>query len=379
MISAIVTAAGLSSRMGEFKPLLPFGGRTVIETTLLNLLSGGVEHIVLVLGHRAADVRVALEGKFPEKLTFEENTHYAETDMLTSLKLGASVLPQCDAFFILPGDMPLISPDTLRLIISQMNTHRPLLAFPTLEGRRKHPPLLSASLKAQLLDYTGENGLRGFFAGVERILEIPVADIGCGFDLDTPEQYEKANQLRAENRSFGQNLRALREAKGLSLTEFAEKLRARGRKITDKSLARLEDNAAYIFPSDLRLFSEALDAPLSALFEGIPIDCKRANLEAVFPGLTAAERMSALVANAALGMQLRRLRRNRHIHHVEMAELLLSRGREIDKDAYIAMEQGRSNMRLSDLLLLREILDTPLEAFFEGVTLETEPIRLYEN
>ena len=377
MISAIVTAAGLSSRMGDFKPLLPFGGRTVIETTLRNLMSGGVDHIVLVLGKRAADIRAALEGKFPGKLTFAENTRYAETDMLTSLKLGASSLPECEAFFVLPGDMPLISPKTLRLIISQMRSRRPMLCFPTLDGRRKHPPLLSAALKAPLLDYAGENGLRGFFAGVERILEVPVADIGCSFDLDTPEQYEKAKRLWAENRSFGQNLRALREAKGLSLAEFAEKLRARGRKITDDSLARLEDNAAYIFPSDLRLFSEVLGVPLSALFEGIHIDCKRANLEAAFPGLTAAERMSALVANAALGMQLRRLRRNRHIHHVEMVELLCARGREIDKEAYNAMEQGRSNMRLSDLLLLRKILDTPLEAFFEGVTQETESITLY--
>lgn len=377
MIAAIVTAAGLSSRMGDFKPLLSFGGSTVIETTLTNLFSGGVDSVVLVLGKRAEDIRAALEGKFPGKLIFTENTRYAETDMLTSLKLGAAALPECEAFFVLPGDMPLISPKTLRLLISQMRSRRPELAFPLLDGRRKHPPLLSARLKTPLLDYTGENGLRGFFAGVERILEVPVADIGCGFDLDTPEQYEKAKRLWVENRSFGQNLRTLREAKGLSLTEFAETLRTQGRKITDASLAKLELDAAYIFPSDLRLFSEVLGVPLSALFDGIPIDCKCANLEAAFPGLTAAERMSALVANPALGVRLRRLRRDKHIHHVEMAELLCARGRDVDKDAYNALEQGRSNMLLSDLLLLREILDIPLEAFFEGVTPETESITLY--
>ena len=198
MISAIVTAAGLSSRMGNFKPLLPFGESTVIETTLANLFSGGVDKIVLVLGKRAADIRAALEGKFPGKLIFANNTRYAETDMLTSLKLGAEALPECEAFFVLPGDMPLISPDTLCLIISQMETHHPELVFPTLDGRRKHPPLLSAALKAPLLDYAGENGLRGFFAGVENSLEVPVADVGCGFDLDTPEQYEKALALWIE-------------------------------------------------------------------------------------------------------------------------------------------------------------------------------------
>ena len=56
-ISAILLAAGRSSRMGAFKPLLPFGESTVIESCIINLRSAGIEEIIIVIGHRADDVR----------------------------------------------------------------------------------------------------------------------------------------------------------------------------------------------------------------------------------------------------------------------------------------------------------------------------------
>jgi molybdenum cofactor cytidylyltransferase len=60
MLSAILLAAGRSRRMGAFKPLLPFGARTVIETCIDNLRAAGVTEIVVVVGHRGAEVRARL-------------------------------------------------------------------------------------------------------------------------------------------------------------------------------------------------------------------------------------------------------------------------------------------------------------------------------
>ena len=51
-ICALILAAGLSRRMGEFKPLLPLGGTTVIENTVEAALSGGAESTVVVTGYR---------------------------------------------------------------------------------------------------------------------------------------------------------------------------------------------------------------------------------------------------------------------------------------------------------------------------------------
>src|SRR5437763_5960428 len=58
--AAILLAAGRSRRMGAFKPLLPFGGVTVVEACIANLLDAGVGEVVIVVGHRAEEVRAAL-------------------------------------------------------------------------------------------------------------------------------------------------------------------------------------------------------------------------------------------------------------------------------------------------------------------------------
>ena len=60
-VVAILLAAGRSSRMGAFKPLLPFGESTVIRSCIRNLRDGGVQNIVVVVGHRADDVKNSLD------------------------------------------------------------------------------------------------------------------------------------------------------------------------------------------------------------------------------------------------------------------------------------------------------------------------------
>ena len=62
-VAAIILAAGRSSRMGAFKPLLPFGPKTVIETCIDNMRSGGVERVVVVAseGPRSAELKAHLK------------------------------------------------------------------------------------------------------------------------------------------------------------------------------------------------------------------------------------------------------------------------------------------------------------------------------
>ncbi|MGB8261933.1 MAG: NTP transferase domain-containing protein [Terracidiphilus sp.] len=60
-IGAIVLAAGYSSRMGRFKPLLPLNGSPAILAVLGLLRRAGIEQIVVVTGHRAEDLRPVAE------------------------------------------------------------------------------------------------------------------------------------------------------------------------------------------------------------------------------------------------------------------------------------------------------------------------------
>ena len=97
--AAIILYAGVSSRMGEFKPLLPLGNKTVIEQVVATFLRTGVRDIRVVLGYRARDVIAVLKN---QAVSWIINDDY-QSEMLGSVKVGANCLePDSEAFFILP-------------------------------------------------------------------------------------------------------------------------------------------------------------------------------------------------------------------------------------------------------------------------------------
>ncbi|MDF2874967.1 MAG: metal dependent phosphohydrolase, partial [Sporomusa sp.] len=60
-IAALILAAGFSSRMGAFKPLLPFGESSVIETVVNTFRQAGVADIRVVVGWQAERLRPVLD------------------------------------------------------------------------------------------------------------------------------------------------------------------------------------------------------------------------------------------------------------------------------------------------------------------------------
>ena len=120
------------------------------------------------------------------------NTEYAQTDMLTSVKIGISALQPCDAFYLLPGDMPAIQPSTFFTIKIAMEKTNALVAFPTLDGYRKHPPLISWQCIPKILAFEGDGGLRQVWKELaNEIVTVPVEDGGCLLDADTPLDYQQ--------------------------------------------------------------------------------------------------------------------------------------------------------------------------------------------
>lgn len=190
-IHGLILAAGLSSRMGDFKPLMPLRGKTLIENSIDSMLLAGVTQIVVVLGHRGDDLQAILRSRYVgDSVIPVFNRDYATTDMLTSVKVGLRAMPECDAFFLLPGDMPVVAKETFLAVYRAMPESGAAITFPTLQGYRKHPPLIDSSFIPEILGYEGEGGLRGLWKRHEDKIEtVPVDDIGCWTDLDTFEQY----------------------------------------------------------------------------------------------------------------------------------------------------------------------------------------------
>lgn len=194
-IGALVLVAGLSRRMGDFKPLLPLRGRTLIENSVESALNGGAETVTVVTGYHADEVETLLRRSFSDRVCFVRNTDYASTDMMHSIQIGAAALPACDAFFLLPGDMPFVSPSTYEKLLAKRARIKAPVIFPTREGYRKHPPLIDAEMIPAILAYSGDSGLRGLWKQYEQdIVTVPVDDDGVWIDIDTPTDYRNCMQ-----------------------------------------------------------------------------------------------------------------------------------------------------------------------------------------
>lgn len=187
-LTALVLAAGHSSRMGRFKPLLPLGDGTVLSRAVGSVAN--VARVLVVCGNRAADVGPAATalGATPVR-----NPDY-DSGMFSSVQAGVRALPKdTQAFFVLPVDIPLVRPSTARLLAADWTEHGAAVTYPRFRGERGHPPLIHASLIPAILEHSGEGGLRAVLDRFETgARDVDVADRGTLFDLDTPEDYAEA-------------------------------------------------------------------------------------------------------------------------------------------------------------------------------------------
>lgn len=196
--AAVIAAAGLSSRMHEFKPMLCLGDSTVITRLIRTLREAGVDEIVVVTGYKSEILRRHL-CTLPVRIC--ENENYARTKMFDSILLGLQALQSdYDGVFVMPGDVPLVSVETIRAL----QAGGAEAARPSCQGKPGHLVLLRRSVIPRLLQYDGPGGLRGalgFLFGSVETLEVD--DIGCTMDVDTPEDYQMLRRLDMELHSGG--------------------------------------------------------------------------------------------------------------------------------------------------------------------------------
>jgi len=185
-VAAIILAAGRSRRMGKFKPLLRFGNKTVIESSVSNLRAAGVAEIVVVLGHHAEDVREQLKSA---SVVFVTNPN-PDSEMSASIVLGVDALTDiARAVLITPADYPAIHPETIRLLIEKWRGGAKLIQ-PDFEGKGGHPVLIDLSYRDELLRLDPHSGLRGFFNKHRaEVFRLAVKSPFVARDMDTWEDY----------------------------------------------------------------------------------------------------------------------------------------------------------------------------------------------
>lgn len=184
---AVVLAAGWSSRMGAFKPLLPFGPRTVIEHVVATLREGGIDRIRVVTGHNADDLAPVLSRL---DVTAVHNPDF-DRGMYSSIRAGiADLPPDIAGALLLPVDIPLVRASTIAALIGAAIETGAAVVHPTFSDGRGHPPFLARRLVRDIVAGDGDGGLRRLIAAhVQDAVDVAVIDRGILLDMDTPADY----------------------------------------------------------------------------------------------------------------------------------------------------------------------------------------------
>ena len=193
-ISAILLAAGESTRMGRLQALLPWQGATLIEYQVSSLLEAGVSQLVVVVGHRGDEVGAPIAGR--EGVTTVENPDYRQ-GKTTSIKAGLrAVSPDASAILVLAVDQPR-PPDVLRTVIEAHQARSPLITSPVYGGRGGHPMIFAVELLPELAAITEESeGLREVTRRhASDIYKLELDDPVVRVDVNTPEDLQAALPL----------------------------------------------------------------------------------------------------------------------------------------------------------------------------------------
>jgi molybdenum cofactor cytidylyltransferase len=188
-IAAVLLAAGRSRRMGAFKPLLAFGGVSVVEACVEGLSAAGVEEIVVVVGqHGAAEVRAALAHVPTLRFAVNED---AGSEMGTSLARGVEAISEAPgAMLVALVDHPAVPSSEIRRLIEARRVTGARLVVPEWQGRGGHPVLVDLAFRQELLSLSPERGLRALFdAHREEVLRITANSSYVARDMDTWEEY----------------------------------------------------------------------------------------------------------------------------------------------------------------------------------------------
>lgn len=193
-IACVVLAAGLSRRMeGQFKLLLPWvDGRPLLRHVVGAVQAAECASLVVVTGHRAEAVRGALQ---TTGVTCVHNPAYADGGMVSSLQVGLAALPdQAVAALVMPGDLPLIQPQTIRAVCAAYQPER--IVVPRCAGQRGHPVLFPRPYWAELRTLPPDATPRAVIERhVAQRMWLDVPDVGSITDVDTPAAYQRALQL----------------------------------------------------------------------------------------------------------------------------------------------------------------------------------------
>jgi len=195
-VAAVLLAAGASARFGPGNKLVAsVGGSPLVRRVAEALAGAGVSEIVVVTGADAAPIEGALDGI---AVRFVQNANWQD-GMGTSIAAGVAALGEApDGAFIVPGDMPLLTPVLLRSLIADFERlgGAPIVYPATPDGDQRNPVLWPRRLFPRLRALSGPEGAKALLRSLPAESVAVAGDPAVFADIDTPEDLRQVAERR---------------------------------------------------------------------------------------------------------------------------------------------------------------------------------------
>ena len=183
---AIVTAAGSAERFGGRKLLASVDGEPLLDRTIRSLLDGGVSEVIVVVGRDdRADLERDVNAMNDARVRPVENPA-PERGMFSSIQEAVGTASG-DALLVLPGDMPYVKPETVRLVLDAWQLRRGIVS-PKYRGKRGHPVALPLALRDEIRATPTSATLHEVIKRhLDERTDLEVDDAGVLRDVDVPD------------------------------------------------------------------------------------------------------------------------------------------------------------------------------------------------
>jgi len=191
VLSAVILAAGESSRMSSPKALLTFQGRPFLEHLIQVTQHPRVGPRRIVLGANAEEIRGQLKLD-PAMVVVNPDWKLGQ---LSSIHAALRSLPAgtTDGVMLCLVDHPLITAHLVGELIESFYKSGKPIVLPSYSGKRGHPVIFSSTLYSELFAAPLETGARAVvWAHAAEVLEVPTIEEGVVLNLNDPETLKHA-------------------------------------------------------------------------------------------------------------------------------------------------------------------------------------------
>ncbi|SMY35485.1 NTP transferase domain-containing protein [Photobacterium andalusiense] len=183
MVDCVIPAAGLSSRMGAWKPMLPYHGCTLLDVAIKHALQF-CSRVIVVAGYRADELIRRYQHQ--PLIQVVVNAEYQQ-GMLSSIQKGITAVTSA-RFFITHADMPCIDPQVFRMLLQARHAR---VVFAGNQHQTGHPVLIDSALIPHILALPITAKMKQVLqTGTEHYLQLNAVS-GIFYDIDTPEKYQQ--------------------------------------------------------------------------------------------------------------------------------------------------------------------------------------------